>query len=157
MPQIGHIKVAIATNDLLQANGHFASAKQLVIYDVSVQAFEFVDCVQFRRQAGGQDAVAKGPGGGLGCSMADPSGGVSSELMQERVAAVEGCAMLFCRGLSEVQAVNMQNLAVFPVKLERSREISEVIAKVQALIARPPVWLRRALGVAVPVEAAPAI
>ena len=45
-------------------------------------------------------------------------------------------------------------LVSIPVKLEHGREIPEVIAHVQRLIARPPLWLRRALGVIPPMEAA---
>ncbi len=153
MPQIGHIKVAIATNDLLQANGHFAHAKQLVIYDVSADSHAFLDCIQFRAGAAGGSAPVKGPGGGQGCSMADPTGGVSSESLQARYESVSGCAMLFCKGLTDLHAVTVNDLGVYPVKLERSREIPEVISHVQRLIAKPPLWLRRALGTAAPTGA----
>ena len=76
---------------------------------MSAGAFEFLDCVQFRGAAPGLSATGKGPGGGLGCNMADPSGGATPELMQERVAAVAGCAMLFCKGLSDLQVVKVQH------------------------------------------------
>ncbi|TCT24265.1 nitrogen fixation protein [Thiobaca trueperi] len=152
MPQPGHIQIAIATNDLLQANGHFASAKQLVIYDISADSAEFVDCVQFRRSATISGAATRGPGGGQGCSMSDPSNGASSELIQERLEAVRGCALLFSKGLSDLHAVNVKNLGAFPVKLEQAREIPEVILYVQRLISRPPLWLRRALGIEPPLE-----
>lgn len=155
MPQLGHIKIAIATNDLLQANGHFTSAKQLVIYDVSAHSAEFIDCVQFRRNANASGAGAtRGPGGGQGCSMGDPTGGVSSEHIQERIEAVRGCALLFSKGLSDLHAVGVNNLGVYPVKLERVREIPEVILHVQRMIRRPPLWLRRALGLEAPLQVA---
>jgi nitrogen fixation protein NifX len=150
MPQLGHIKIAIATNDLLQANGHFAHSKQIVFYDVSEDSYEFLDCTQFRGNGAG-GAPVKGPGGGRGCAIGDPSEGVSTASVQDRIDAVRGCAMLFCKGLTDLHGVNVQNLEVYPVKLEFSREIPEVIAHVQGLIARPPLWLRRALGLVVPV------
>jgi nitrogen fixation protein NifX len=141
MSELGHLKIAIATNDLLQVDANFASARQLVIYDVSAESSEFVDCIQFKPGAG-----KKGPGGGKGCSMGDPGGGVSQEHMNERVEAVKGCAILFSKGLSDLHAVSVKNLDVFPVKMENSREIPEVIEYVQRMIVRPPLWVRRAMG-----------
>lgn len=153
MSQPGHIKIAIATSDLLQANGHFTSARQMVVYDVSEHSAEFVDCVQFRRNANLSGAT-RGPGGGQGCAMSDLSEGASSELIQERIEAVRGCALLFSRGLSDLHAVQVHRLGVYPVKLERPREIAEVIAYTQRMIARPPLWLRRALGLTPPLDVA---
>lgn len=147
MDKTGHLKIAIATNDLLQVDANFAIARQLVIYEVSADTAEFVDCMQFRGGATGMSASGKGPGGGMGCAMGDPSGGVGNETMTARIDAVKGCAMLFSKGLSDLYAVNVKNLNVFPVKMERSREIPEVLDSVQRMIAKPPLWMRRALGI----------
>lgn len=152
MKRNGHIKIAIATNDLLQANGHFANAKQIVFYDVSQSSHEFLDCIQFKGGAAFANGQVRGPGGGRGCAMADQTGGLSRDAMQERLESIRGCAMVFCKGLTDLHAVNAMNLGVYPVKLEYSREIPEVIAQVQRLISRPPLWLRRELGLAVPTE-----
>jgi nitrogen fixation protein NifX len=154
MRTAGHIRVAIATNDLLQANAHFAEAKQIVFYDVSRDGHEFEECVQFRGGAAFKSGQTRGPGGGRGCAMADQSAGLSGEAMSERVEALRGCAMLFCKGLTDLHAVNVMNIGVYPVKLERAREIPEVIANVQRLIARPPLWLRRTMGISAPVTEA---
>jgi nitrogen fixation protein NifX len=156
MNHCGHIRVAIATNDLLQANVHFANAKQIVFYDVSREGHEFADCVQFRGGAAFAGGQTRGPGGGRGCAMADQNAGLSGEAMQERVESLRGCAMLFCKGLTDLHAVNAMNLGVYPVKLEHAREITEVLDNVRRLIARPPLWLRRALGLEVPQEVASA-
>ncbi len=147
----GHIRVAIASNDLLQANAHFAGARQIVFYDVSRDSHEFEECVQFRGGAAFKSGQTRGPGGGRGCAMADQSAGLSGEAMIERVETLRGSAMLFCKGLTDLHAVNVMNMGVYPVKLERAREIPEIIANIQRLIARPPLWLRRALGTSAPV------
>jgi hypothetical protein len=81
----GHITIAIAINDLLQANGHFAHSKQIVFYDVSETSHEFRDCTQFRPGASGSGTQARGPGGGQRCAMADPGGGFSAEATSERL------------------------------------------------------------------------
>ena len=77
---------------------------------------------------------------------------MSNATVADRIEAVRGCAMLFCRGLTDLHAVSVNELGVFPVKMERSREIPVVIAHVQRLIARPPLWLRRSLGILAPTE-----
>ncbi len=141
-----NVKIAIATNDLLQVNANFAIAKQFVIYEVNAESSEFLDCIQFRGGAKGAGTGNKGPGGGMGCSMGDPSGGVASEHMNDRFDAVKGCALLFSKGLSDLHAVNVKNLNVFPVKMENAREIPEVLEYVQRMVQRPPLWMRRAMG-----------
>jgi nitrogen fixation protein NifX len=146
MSETGHLKIVIATNDLLQVDANFASARQLVFYDVSANSSEFIDCLQFKPGAKTAGAGGKGPGGGKGCSMGDPGGGVSQEHMKDRIEAVKGCAILFSKGLSDLHAVSVKNLDVFPVKMENSREIPEVIEYVQRMIVKPPLWVRRALG-----------
>ena len=155
MSNSGFIKVAIATNDLVQVDANFSIAKQFVIYGgVSASSAEFVDCIQFRGSAKGAGSSGKGPGGGAGCSMGGPDGGVGSEHTQDRLSALTGCAMLFSKGLSDLHAVNVKNLNVYPVKMERIRNIDEVIGNVQKMMAtpNPPLWMRRALGMPTPVE-----
>lgn len=145
--KVRNVKIAIATNDLLQVDANFAIARQFVIYAVDAESSEFIDCIQFRGGAGIAGKSGKGPGGGVGCSMGDPTGGVSSEHMNDRFEAVKGCALLFSKGLSDLHAVTVKNLNVFPVKMENAREIAEVLEYVQRMVNRPPIWMRRAMGV----------
>lgn len=146
MNEIGHLKIAITSNDLLQVDANFATAKQIVIYDVTYDEATFLDVVQFK--GGGKGGEGKrGPGGGAGCSMGDPTGGASVDQIQLRVDAMEGCAVLFTLALSDFAAVKVKNAGVFPVKMQESREIDEVIAHLQRMMGNnPPLWLRKALG-----------
>ncbi|PWV60995.1 NifB/NifX family molybdenum-iron cluster-binding protein [Plasticicumulans acidivorans] len=144
MSEIGHLKIAITTNDLLQVDANFANAKQIVFYDVTYDDAVFVDCVQFK---GGKGGGKRGPGGGGGCSMGDPNDGAAVDQVKLRVDALEGCAVLFTRALSDFAAVNVKNAGVFPVKMETGREITEVIETLQRMMNNhPPLWLRKALG-----------
>lgn len=148
MAQSGRLKIAITTNDLVQANANFASARQIVFYEVSGDEAEFVDCAQFK---GGKAGGGKGPGGGVGCGMQDMTENDGVDLIEARVSALAGCAILFTRALNDPHAVRVKNAGVFPVKMENSREIAEVIEYVQKLINNnPPLWIRRALGIARP-------
>lgn len=146
MNQIGHLKIAITSNDLLQVDANFATARQIVLYDVSYDEANFLDVIQFK--GGGQGAGAKrGPGGGGGCSMGDPTGGAPTDQIQQRVDALEGCAVLFTLALSDFAAVKVKNAGVFPVKMQNSRPIDEVFSHLQRMMnSNPPLWLRKALG-----------
>lgn len=54
--------------------------------------------------------------------------------------------MLFTLGLSDLAAVRVHNLRVFPVKNECVREIDDVVAQLQRLMnGSPPLWLRRVM------------
>lgn len=142
-----HLRIAVTTNNLVQVDANFAAAKQVVFYDVSRDGSEFVDVVNFRRGA------KKGPGGGrgrdAGCCIMEDMGdddGTGHDPLVERVDALKGCSVLFTLGLSDLAAVRVHNLQIFPVKNERVRDIDEVIGTVQRLMnATPPLWLRRVM------------
>ncbi|QWT45571.1 hypothetical protein [Azospira inquinata] len=137
------LRIAITTNNLLQVDTSFAGAKQIVFYRVGADTAEFEDCAQFK-------GVKKGPGGGQGknggcCGM---GGGESSNPPQimDKVHALAGSSVLFTLGLSDPQAVSVQEEGVFPVKMENTRSIDEVITRLQEMLqGNPPLWLRRAL------------
>ncbi len=147
MSEIGHIRIAVTSNDLLQVDANFAQAKQIVFYDVSYDDAEFVDCVQFKGGAVKSGGGKRGPGGGAGCSMGDPTGGAAVDQIQIRVDALTGCDVLFTLALSDFAAVNVKNAGVFPVKMQQSREIHEIVEQLQRMMKNsPPLWLRKALG-----------
>ncbi len=148
MHSAGHVKIAITTNSLTEVDAGFANAGQVVVYDVSAQASEFLDCIQFR---GAKKALApgeskKGPGGGKGCAMDDLTNGVTTDRMAERVEALDGCSVLFTLGLSDLHAVHVKRRGIFPVKMEKSRSVDDVVDSLQTMLKNnPPLWLRRAL------------
>ncbi|MFC0708734.1 NifB/NifX family molybdenum-iron cluster-binding protein [Azorhizophilus paspali] len=147
MNEIGHLKIAITSNDLLQVDANFATAKQIVIYDVTYDEASFLDVIQFKGGGKSGGEGKRGPGGGAGCSMGDPTGGASVDQIQLRVDAMQGCAVLFTLALSDFAAVKVKNAGVFPVKMQHSREIDEVVAHLQRMMgSNPPLWLRKALG-----------
>ena len=139
------IRIAVTTNDLVLVNASFASAKQIVIYEVTGSDSTFVDCHQFRPGGGGGGKGKKEDGS---CWMLEADADVKTiNLNDAKLAAIEGCAMIFSLGLSDVHAVNIRNKGMFPVKMENPREIPQVIDYVQKMINQPqrPLWMRRAL------------
>jgi nitrogen fixation protein NifX len=143
------VKIAITTNNLTDVDAGFANAGQVVLYSVSSHDSQFLDCVQFRGGArkGPAPGESKGPGGGKGCAMDDLTSGVPIDRMRERVEAVADCGVLFTLGLSDLHAVHVKRRGVFPVKMERSRSVDDVLANVQSMLKvdPPPLWLRRAV------------
>ena len=147
----GHVKIALTTNGLTQVDANFASARQVVFYDVGVDQAEFLDCLQFK--AGGKQGPGGGKGG-AGCWMEEIAAEESAsgvDPLTQRVDALIGCGILFTKALSDPAAVRVHALKVFPVKMELTRDIDEVIAQLQKMMGNhPPLWLRKAMGVHVP-------
>ena len=144
-----HLRIAVTTDSMVKVDANFVAAKQFVLYDVSADESEFVDVVHFARGGKGK---AKGGGkenNGGRCIMDDmeDDDGTGRDPLVERVMALDGCSVLFTLGLSDVAAVRVNELKVFPVKSETVRAIDDVIAQVQAMmIGSKPLWMRRAIS-----------
>lgn len=142
-----HLRIALTTNNLLQVDANFAAARQMVIYDVARDSSAFVDVVNFRR--GAKKGLGGGQGGVDGRCVMDDMGdddGSGHDPLVERVEALKGASVLFTLGLSDLAAVRVHNLRVFPVKNECVREIDDVVAQLQRLMnGSPPLWLRRVM------------
>ncbi|MET0389912.1 MAG: nitrogen fixation protein [Polyangiales bacterium] len=143
-----HLRIAITTDSLIRLDSNFAATKQVVLYDVTRDASTFVDVVNF--QKGGKKGVGGGKGGADGrCVMdeaGEPDDGTGRDPLEERVAALSGCSVLFTLGLSDVAAVRVHNQRIFPVKSERPRDIDDVINQLQRLMSGvPPLWMRRVM------------
>ncbi|MDR3324194.1 MAG: hypothetical protein LBS89_08335 [Zoogloeaceae bacterium] len=160
MNPTGHVKIALTSNDLIKVDANFQVARQVVFYDVTQDGAEFLDCMQFK----GGSRAKKGPGGGKGvgtgsCWMEeidedidkDNPGSTASTViavdpLTARVNALDGCGILFTKGLSDPAAVRVYARKVFPVKMDQSREIDAVILSLQQMMKKPPLWLKKALG-----------
>lgn len=149
--QPGHVRIALTSNSLTSVDSGFSSTKQILFYDVTYDQAEFLDIVQFKNGR----ATTKGPGGGqggAGCWMSEEMAadevkdGVDP--LTARIESLQGCGVLFTKSLSEPAAVRVYAMKVFPVKMERKRDIDDVIASLQQQMAmkRPPLWLRKAMG-----------
>lgn len=155
MSAIGHIKIAFSSNNLTHVDTSFVSARQILFYDVTYDRREFLEVVRFAKPyptsdgstASPSEPATSRPGKGRngGCCFADLTEG--SDRLARRVEALQGCAILFCNELNDLAAVRLRDAGVFPVKLEQRCEIDVVIDALQSMMsARPPLWLRKALG-----------
>jgi len=159
MSDAPYLKVALATNDLITVDAPFISARQIVFYGVTGSDAQFLGLHQFKgskpkeahvhdEQAPAASAPAANSDQG-GAKKARCCGSVESAYggsIEARVNVLDGCSVLFTLGLSDPQAVRVNDLGVFPVKMERPREIDEVLQRLQLLInTNPPMWLVKAL------------
>ncbi|WP_211091486.1 NifB/NifX family molybdenum-iron cluster-binding protein [Pseudothauera rhizosphaerae] len=145
MTRPGHVKIAITSNGLTSVDTGLSSARQIMFYDVGADSAEFIDCAQFKGRAGGK----KGPGGGKGCWMEDMEAdeAAGEDPLTARIESLRGCGILFTKQLADPAAVRVFAMKVFPVKMEQKRDVDEVISSLQAMMKRPPLWLRKAMGV----------
>lgn len=146
MPENGHLKIALTTNSLTRVDVDFAKARRVMFYDVAHDSAEFLDSVQFSPPER-QEGEKKGGGRNGGCCMVDADETrAHGDPFAAKVEALKGCAILFTRGLSDFVAVRIRDQHVFPVKMEKVRDIDVVIAYLQRMMSNnPPLWLRRAM------------
>ncbi|QPB24659.1 nitrogen fixation protein NifX [Rhizobium sp. 007] len=129
--QAGALRVAIATQDMKGLNAHFGSAKRFAIYDVTPDAWSFVEAVAFddvsdesgTHRAEGEDRIAP------------------------KVAALKGCQLLFCLAIGGPSAAKVIAAKIHPIKVPQPEFIDDVLARIQTMLrAAPPPWLRKVLA-----------
>jgi nitrogen fixation protein NifX len=145
-----HLRVAVTTDSLVQVDANFVAAKQFVIYDVAVDESEFVDVLHFSRGGKGKALGGGKANNGGKCVMEDmdDDDGTGWDPLTDRVKSLKGCDVLFTLGLSDVAAVRVAELKIFPVKSDKVRAIDDVIAQVQSMMSARmlPLWMRRAIS-----------
>jgi nitrogen fixation protein NifX len=129
------MKVAFATQDMHNLDAHFAGARNFAIYEVTADGAHFVEAVRFD-QASAEDGVH------------DDSG---ADRLAPRLAALDGCALLFVMAIGGPAAARVVSQRVHPVKVTKPEPISDILSRLQTMLqGTPPPWLRKALRPAAP-------
>lgn len=120
------MKVAFATNDLVHINAHFGWAKQMAVYEVSTDGYQFLDAVNF-------DGDLKEDG--------------NEDKLVPKLEALSDCTIVYVAAIGGSAAARLIRQRVTPVKSKSEEEqITEILDKlVQTLNGNPPPWLRKAL------------
>ncbi len=130
-PAPGVVRVAIATRDRKELNAHFGSAPRFAVYDVTRDGWDFVEAVAFG-------------------DTSDESGAHKTDgddRIGPKVAALEGCHMLFCLAIGGPAAAKVVSARIHPIKTPQPAPIPEVLERTRAMLAgSPPPWLRKVLG-----------
>lgn len=130
-PIMGALKIAFCTQDLRRVDSHFGSAPSIVIYEVGLEDFRFLEAVQFD-DVSAQDGIHLDDG---------------PDRIGDKIAALSGCAILFSLAIGGVAAARVVNAKVYPLKLPAPEAITDVIGRVQAMMkGTPPPWMRKLLS-----------
>lgn len=120
------MKIAFATSDNLHINAHFGWAKQIAVYEVSPDGYDFLETVKF-------DGDLKEDG--------------NEDKLVPKIEALSDCTIVYVSAIGGSAAARLIRKRVTPVKAKsEEEEITEVLEKlVQTLKGNPPPWLRKAL------------
>jgi nitrogen fixation protein NifX len=130
-PEALKLRVALATQDVKSVNAHFGSAKKVAVYEVTPHSSRFVEALDFEDTTGESGEHTSSSGNTL----------------QSKVAAIEGCNLLFCLAIGASAAQKVVSARIHPVKLSAAEPIEQVISKVQTMMTGDaPPWLRKVLA-----------
>ncbi|NES97503.1 MAG: nitrogen fixation protein NifX [Desertifilum sp. SIO1I2] len=120
------MKIAFATNDLVHINAHFGWAKQLAVYDVTPQGFQFIETLEFAgdlKEDGNEDKLVP------------------------KIEALTDCTIVYVSAIGGSAAARLIRRKITPIKANsEDDEIIGVLNKlVQTLNGNPPPWLRKVL------------
>lgn len=120
------MKVAFATSDNIHINAHFGWAKQIDVYDVSPEGYNFINTVTFEgdlKEDGNEDKL------------------------EPKVQALTNCTIVYVSAIGGSAAARLIRKRVTPVKARSEDDkISEILDElVKTLKGNPPPWLRKVL------------
>ena len=119
------MKVAFATENMVEVDAHFGWAKKIAIYEVQPEASRLVEVAEF---AG--DLAEDG----------------SEDKLLPKLEAIKDCAIVYVAAIGGSAAAKVVNLRVHPVKVPTPQPIAQIIERLQEVLkGTPPPWLRKAL------------
>jgi nitrogen fixation protein NifX len=120
------MKIAFTTTDRIHINAHFGWAREIDVYEISDQGYEFLETLKFEgdlKEDGNEDKITP------------------------KLDALVDCTIVYVVAIGGSAAARLIKKGVTPVKAKsEEEEIKEVLTKlVQTLKGNPPPWLRKAL------------
>jgi nitrogen fixation protein NifX len=120
------MKVAFATQDLERVDAHFGWAKNLMLYDVHPDGYQFIETIEFNgdlQEDGNEDKL------------------------EPKINAVKDCAILYVAAIGGSGAARVVANNIFPMKVKEPEAIAELLVKLQDVLKAPapPPWLRKAM------------
>jgi len=120
------VKIAFTTTDRVHINAHFGWAKEIDVYEISDEGYEFVETLKFEgdlKEDGNEDKITP------------------------KLQALNDCTIVYVLAIGGSAAARLIKKNVTPVKAKsETEEIAEVLNElVQTLKGNPPPWLRKAL------------
>ncbi|MFZ2403994.1 MAG: nitrogen fixation protein NifX [Methylobacter sp.] len=122
----GSVRIACASNDSINVDGHFGSCSQFLIYQVSADEARLIDI---------RTTV------------------IPDELDVEdknvfRAELIQDCQVLYIASVGGPAAAKIVKLGIHPIKLSAIDPITEIVDQLQRVIAgTPPPWLAKVMGI----------
>jgi nitrogen fixation protein NifX len=122
----GSVRIACASNDGINVDGHFGSCSQFMIYQVSADEARLIEI----RNPEIPDGLE-----------VDDKNVFRAELIQD-------CQVLYIASVGGPAAAKIVKLGIHPMKLPNIETIADIINQLQSVIAgTPPPWLAKVMGV----------
>ncbi len=122
----GSVRIACASNDGVNVDGHFGSCQQFMVFQVSADEVRLIDI--------------RNPEIPPGLEV-DDKNVFRAELIQD-------CQVLYISSVGGPAAAKIVRLGIHPMKLSSIEPIAEVINQLKSvLIGTPPPWLAKAMGI----------
>ncbi|MFN6568650.1 nitrogen fixation protein NifX [Nostoc minutum NIES-26] len=120
------MKIAFTTSDHIHINAHFGWAREIDVYEVSNEGYQFLETLTFSgdlKEDGNEDKITP------------------------KLEAINDCTIIYVTAIGGSAAARLIKKGVTPVKAKsEEEEINEILTKlVQTLKGNPPPWLRKAL------------
>ena len=120
------VRIAVASNDAVNVDGHFGSCSQFMIYQVSANEARLI--------------------GIRGTE--SPEGLDSDDKNRYRAELIQDCQVIYMASVGGPAAAKIVKLGIHPMKLSGVEPIADIIAQLQTVIAgTPPPWLAKAMGI----------
>ena len=120
------MKVAFSTQDLQRVDAHFGWAKNIAIYELSAEGYQFLEAVQFEgdlQEDGNEDKLAP------------------------KLDAIKDCAILYVAAIGGSGAARVVAQGIHPMKVPQPEPIVDLLEKLQGVLkGTPPPWLRKVLA-----------
>jgi nitrogen fixation protein NifX len=122
----GSVRIACASNDAINVDGHFGSCTQFMIYQVSADETRLIDI----RPTNSLD----------GLDMEDKN--------RYRAELIQDCQVIYMASVGGPAAAKIVKLGIHPMKLPDVEPITDIIDQLQTVIAgTPPPWLAKVMGI----------
>lgn len=119
----GSIRVACASNDADNVNGHFGSCRRFLVYQVSADEYRLIDI----RDTGGDEE--------------------SEDKNAYRAALIADCQIVFLASIGGPAAAKVVRAGVHPLKKPNAGSAAEEITALQGVIGpSAPPWLAKVMG-----------
>ena len=119
------MKVAFSTQDLQRVDAHFGWAKNIAVYDVRADGYDFIKTFTFEgdlKEDGDEDKLAP------------------------KIEAISDCAILYVAAIGGSGAARVVAKKIHPIKVAQPEVILDILDKLQDVLkGTPPPWLRKAM------------